>query len=361
VFLEAFWWWGYYVPFSFNRRLLEDWSRASAVWQREHAADQDSSGVSRDQLLHDALTTLLNEYPVSHFAKPRGAKWDVIRDKLLLIRRLCGLHVRPTRKLSAEEVEERRRADAFIHVFLAHTRRFRDPHDPKAQEYYAEAAQLFTALHDRWNESWMAYERSDLAVERADAVGAAAHLATAGALTRDLVSRTDEWDHELAGNIHRTLGDIFWTARAWAEAGREYGRAVTHAYWFQGDPHAPDEYTQQFYLELTSRSAERIAATRATDWPGSPADLRTFVSALSAELPNAPRPPDEIETASDGTGGLRAQLFPAGPKENELRSDDSAFLRTWQLLCEDPSPMLRWLVDLEEAAAGVREHGISES
>jgi hypothetical protein len=362
VFLGAFWWWGYYVPFPFNRRLLEDWSRACAVWERAYPAALDSTVAAGDQLLHDALTVLLNEYPVSHFAKPRGAKWDLIRDKLLLIRRLCGLHAKRGRKTSPEESEERLRTDAFITLFLAHTRRFRDPADPKADEYYATAARQFSALRDAWNESWTAYERADLAVERADVPTAAGYLVTAAAVSRKLVVGNEEWDHELAGNIHRTLADVHWIEGEWEKAGREYGRAVAHAYWFQGDPHAPDEYTQQFYLELTSRSAERVLATRARDWTGDPADARAFLSALSAELPNAPsRSPGEIETSGNGTGGLRDQLFLAGPQENELRADDSAFLNTWQRLCEDPSPMLHWLVELENVAVAVRNRRVIES
>ena len=357
VFLEAFWWWGCYIPFPFNRRLLEDWNRAAAEWERANATDEARTLRADDQLLHEALTVLLNEYPMGHL-KPREANWDLIRDKLLLIRRLCGLHPSIPKKGTPRENAELRRANAFITLFLAHTRRFADPTDTKANHYYAMTAAAFAELQDEWNMAWIAFERADLALERPDLADAAEHLGSAALRARNLVVKDSEWDHELAGNIHRTLADLLWSRGEWAGAAREYGRAVAHAYWFQGDPHAPDEYTQQYYLELTSRSAARVLALREEGRSPDNADARRFVATLVAETPNArqqaaAQQPDDPanRTASD----VRDKLFLPGPKEDELRTEHSAFLNTWQLLCEDSSPMLQWLVDVEDVASGLRE------
>ncbi|MFI0422019.1 hypothetical protein [Spongiactinospora sp. 9N601] len=266
VFLEAFWWAGCYVPFPFNRRLLEDWSRTSETWEWTHTAHQQRIGesASPDEQLLDALTYLLDNYPVTHL-KPPGAPWDGIRSRLRLIRRICGIGQRHTRPLSAAEKEGLKRADAFITVFLAHTRRFRDPSDRLADGYYARAAASLAELGDDWSVAWLCFERADLELEREEPEQALAMLTDAARRTRELALSTaaegdePDWDHELLANLHRLRGDLHWRAGEREAAAAQYSRALAHAYLYQGDPNPPDAYSQQFYLEMATRAAARMA------------------------------------------------------------------------------------------------------
>ncbi|MFA1549447.1 hypothetical protein [Actinomadura chokoriensis] len=332
VFLESVWWWASYLPFPLTRRLLEDWGRASEVWSgtRSTAPVSLERRKSDDQQLTDALTFLLDNYPVSYL-KPASAPWDALRSKLLLIRRLCGLRGTTRQDTTPEEAEDMARTDALITVFLAHTRRFKDPSDPRAESYYEEAINRFEQLDDEWNTAWMYYEHADLALERHDLDQTMSRIAECGRRARALAERTEEWDHELLANAHRTQADVFWAREDLPRAAAAYGRAIAHAYWFQGEPHAPDEYTQQFYVEITTRAAERVA-----DLADRPPLLRRFVDLLLEEVPR-----DKQSEVPDVTGlrtdlaRVRSRLFPAGPTADEMRLEESPFMDDWNVLFED--------------------------
>ncbi|MFC0040045.1 AAA family ATPase [Actinomadura rayongensis] len=334
VFLMAFWWWGTYLPFPFNRQLLEDWGRATALWEPGRAS-RPRLGRSEDQELVDALTFLLDAYPAGLLERPADTPWDEIRGKMLLVRDLCGLGPggRPG-GLSPAEAVDLDWADALITLVHAHTRRFRDPADPAGEELYARAAALFTALGDEWTVRWIEFERADLAFEAGDPAGAARRLAATAAVVRADGAAGGDWDHELLGNLHRLAADLHWGRGELGESAQEYGRAVAHAYVFQGVPNPPDEYTRQFYTEMTTRTARRIGELAA-----SPADAAVFVTGLRAQVPV---PGNE----ADRTG---TQFFPVGPTLEELRARDTAFMTRWRTspLCSvDPFPGLSHVVDL---------------
>jgi hypothetical protein len=330
VFLEAFWWWGYYVPFPFCRQLLEEWGRAAAGWNRSRVGERAGRGdeEDRDDKLLEALTFLLNTYPVGE--RVIGPEeWDELRNRLLLVRRLCGLDRASVRGASSEERHDLDRARAMITLFLAHTRRFRDPHDPQAERYYAEASGAFQALEDDWNTAWMWYERGDLALERGDLPLACARIGEAAHVVRAMGAGADPWDHELLSNLHRVRADVHWARGELAEAALAYGRAVAHAYWCQGDPNPPDEYTQQFYVEITTRAAQRVAAL-----VPDPAAANRFLAGLRNGLPGGYAAPVSDPLDAD-VSALRERLFLRGPAAGELRYADSAFMSEWAVVHED--------------------------
>ena len=332
VFLDAFWWWGVYLPFPLNRRLLDDWERSAAIWQA-YAQGRPlpiEESDSPDRQLLDALTFLLANYPTGYI-KPRDAPWDELRDQILLIKDLCELGRPHRRGISDAERLERARTDALIDVFLAHTRRFRDPTDPRADLYYQRSLEAFNRLGDDWNAAWILLESADLAVERGRPEEAAEFASKSAERARDLAARTDEWDHEILANLHRIRADASMLSGDVREAAVAYSRAVRHAYSFHGDPHPPDEYTQQFYIEITTRAVQAIEAL-----PDG-ADRDRFIATLRGELPPgwAAEPLPERDGAE-----LGALLFPRGPAEDELRTKKSPFMSEWRLLAEDvPDPM----------------------
>jgi hypothetical protein len=334
VFLDAFWWWGVYLPFPFMRNLLEDWNRVSSTWERPPATGR-SGQEEDDQKFLESLTALLNDYPVTH-VKPPTHPWDRIRGNLSQIRLLCGLNpaggLKPAimRRATDEEKDEMRRVDAFITLFLAHTWRFRDPSDPEAEKYYQAAADAFETLGDEWTSAWITFERADMCLEQGDLTRAASFLAVAGAAIRDLAARTGEWDRELLANLHRAWADICWLSGRLYEAAGEYGRAIAHAYWFLGVPnldggtHGPDRYTQQFYVEMTSRAAERMA-----ELSGRPGELDQFTERLRSKLPGNPPAVPTASLADAGTDLIRRTAFLPGPADSDLFLLNTPFMATW--------------------------------
>jgi hypothetical protein len=331
VFLEAFWWWGSYHPFPFNRRLLEDWTRALDSWQASGSVPADSVRHKTPELqLAEALTYVLDNYPTG-WLKSADAPWDEIRKQLLLVRRLCGLQQQRASGSAAKQLRsEEQLADAFITVFLADTRMYRDPHDPRADQYFTTALATFEELNDGWNVAWITCGRADLALRQGDLAAAHALVSRSAARIRDFVTETgDHWDHELIANLSRIQADACWAADDLGLAGRAYGRAVAHAYWLNGEPNPPEDYTQQIYTEMTTRAAERVLSLA-----GAPEQRAVFLASMRRTLP--PGSPDASElTAGDGLDELREQLFPPGPTSDELRLEDSEFMGDWNVAHED--------------------------
>lgn len=361
VFLEAFWWWGCYEKFDFTQRLVEDWERAISVW----SDSTTSETYAKDQQLADALWFLLNHYPTG-YRKPASAAWEEMASKLRLVESLCDLEAGWTH---ARDVEQRRQlalARALVNVFLAHTRRFRDPMDPGADRYYAIAITLLQGLgDDEWMLAWLDFETADLAIERARieeanrligesarrllaSMGYGEEVVAAGAGVRSDHSLADVpvtgWDYELLANLHRARADALWLAGRPVEAAREYGRAVASAYWFQGHPHPPDEYTLRFYCEMTERTSERIDDVARGD-----EDVAAgFVQAVRSELPGDGPVRPLVAAVPEGEGASLGALYPRGPAGTELRSDDSPFLDAWRQLWEMRSDPVAELLELVE-------------
>ena len=361
VFLEAFWWWGVYLPFPFMRWLLDDWARVSAEWVRTQVADTVALGPHEDpnQLLLKALTELINDYPRTHI-KPGTSPWDAIRDNLIRVRTLCGLSaaggLSPAAKKRATEEEQAEiiRTDAFITLFLAHSRRFRDPADPSAERFYEAALTAFRELKDEWTSAWLVFERADMALERRDLSASAELLAEGAVLAKELGLRTGEWDRELLASLHRTWADVCWQSHRLDEAARHHGWAVAHGYWFQGEPnavdgepHGPDQYTEQFYREMTLRAATRIAKLA-----DRPPQRERFVAEMLREVPRDSAQVPAADLLGATISELQEALFPRGPAENELRWVNTPFMERWSILYLDRQDPLAGLEELIQASPG---------
>jgi hypothetical protein len=360
VFLEAFWWYSCYEPLGFERKLLDDWERATVGW----AFGRTDPVLRADQELAEALEKFLDGYPTG-YVKPPTARWDEMESNLLLVRDLCGLSPDAGLPKDDKDRSTMMRAQSMINVFLAHSYRFRDPADPSADYYYGQALQTFDhELKDEWMAAWLLFETGDLALERAqqaqrsqqpdqeavqlrcaDALSLVAKAAgrTLADMTEeepdeeaadesDLAEEPDEeaaaagdWDYELLANLHRVRADVHWLQDELTPAATEYGLAVAGAYWFHGIPHPPDSYTQRFYAEMTERAAERIVALAKSDREKAVA----FASQLRDQVPGSPVDAAAVLVES-ALPGLVAALFPSGPESPELERSRSPFLARWR-------------------------------
>ncbi len=344
VFLEAFFWFGCYVHFDFIPRLIEDWERASRLRVGERP-----EVIQEDVELAAALAFLVDAYPLGHL-KPATAPWVEIQARILRAQRLCGLESESiTEGLEDAELRNLARANALVETFLAHTLRFRNPRDPGGRRCYENALKLVDEL-DSWLACWIVFESADLALEAGRVDDAIALLQ--GAIVRALEMHdaksagdapvrkrivvnlgvsTGKWDCELLANLHRLHADACWYTGDRSAAAAAYGKAVTNAYWYQGDPHPPDSYTQQFYDEMTSRVAERVAELRAS---GSN-EVDAFVSGITAQLP------------SPGSGNGELPPFPQAPGDAEYVPTGSTFMDAWSTRMRervDPAAELRALL-----------------
>ncbi len=356
VFFEAFWWWGVYLDFDFNRHLLDDWDRAAAAWQ-PHVVGPLASDKERaaDERFGDALRFVLTFYPTTH-VKPATAPWAEIGDQLLLIRDLCDVD-RARAAEGTEQADETATLDAFISLFLAHTYRFADPHDDHADRAYARARTGFVDAEDAWTVAWIDQERADLELDRGHLDGIDELLAETAVDVRDIALEDgpDSWDFELMANLHRVHADSLWLRGDVAEAAHAYGRALADAYWFQGGPHPADRYTAQFYAEITGRIGLRTLELAADDAPAAIA----FVQGIQSEFAEPRKLSAEAIGEILASGQLQdviAGLFPPGPTTEELVGDraGSRFMARWRrarLDARDPEETLAPLMAAAQPGA----------
>jgi hypothetical protein len=338
VFLDALWWWGCYVEFSFCRRLLEDWERVATQ--------------PADRAVREALTTVLGNYPIG-YRKPAGRHWDEVRRALVRLRdEGCEL---PKDRANLRTGQQRHVA-ALINVFLAHARRYQDPADRKADRYYEDATALFRQTKDPWNEGWMAFETADLHIDRQEPDEALRLCAEAASIQLTLTSLGDTPDEELTANVHRAQADAHWLRRDWPAAFEGYGRAVLHAYLFQGIPHPPDVYTQRFYQEMLERTTGRLMELWHRDHhedAAAMADRVRSASQLRPEATSKPAPAIEELLDQQKADELARALFPSPPLDSERELSLSAFMDRWRDAAEDLGGDVG--ADLEMAGGSVQK------
>ncbi|MGY0236447.1 hypothetical protein [Longispora urticae] len=326
VFLEAFWWWGCYHPFPFNRQLIDDWEKFLGAWgTRPTWNARGGSPKVAGQRLSDALVFLIDHYPHGHDKSLPSQPWDAVRRKLLQVQDICGLAPGTRFRVPEEDAVAVARARGLLDIFLAHTRRFADPSDQGASRYYDKALAAFTALEDHWVTQWLLFERADLDLERGQLDGALAGVDRAARAVLELAETDDEWDHELAANLHRVRADVLWARGELDPAAEAYRLALVDAYWFQGSPHEPDAYTARFYKEITSRAVDRILALAADD-PDAAVRFAIAVRPLAVEAGGVAPADLRGLILAGGAEALADGLLPRGPTARELSDPQSEFL-----------------------------------
>jgi hypothetical protein len=316
VFLDAFWWWGCYLPFRFCPDLIADWRRARG---------DDIDWVEDLELLLDA-------YPPGHRKHGEG-RWTDVRAALVAVREACGLDV----KAEALTEHDARHTHGLIDNFLAHSFRYATPSSEQqrerlhrqALEKYDEAALLFEQGEETWELAWTLFERAELHAENGDAERAREDWRQA------VILALDEEDWELTANLHRLAADLRWRDGDGAGAFDAHSRAVLHAYLFQCKTASrrPDAYTVTFYWEQLERTFKRLTATEGAAREDAVARLARAFGAEPAAVDDVAR-----ALASDDPRQLAGLVFPEGPKDDELLDVRSPFTRRVDLLADELAP-----------------------
>jgi tetratricopeptide (TPR) repeat protein len=278
LFLDAFWWWGIYIPSDSCARLL-DYGRRPLI----QAISPDMRDVVR--LLHRFLRTFPQQYkagraqvlariagvdpasdPAVHESSRRGA------DSLPVLRSLCGkLGITEIDALFTDEATaaaapgegmDRVRCHllGLLCLFLAEAHMYRAEIEPDsgalatAERCYRQADEYFHVEEDSWDLAWTHYGLGD-AISRQDHDPRPVwDGATAEA--------DGEADTELLAWIERARADYLWSHGDREEALACYGRAVFYALALQITSNVKvgaDAYTQAFYRETRLRAVRVLA------------------------------------------------------------------------------------------------------
>lgn len=282
LYVDAFWWWGNYVHYDWCDDLLADLadllSRAIPVGGGKDAQARARTDWRSALLLQKGLEALQHHYPLRS-QKPADADWPAVARALKTIESACGLDL-PTDDPS----EKQQHVAALIHLYKAHTWRYRaadeiDPmaHYDRAVQAYEKADALLEAVgdDDLWIRGWVAYERADMLVALVRAQGrplegeerrrALSLARTAAVSVQPSIdggkAAPGESDHELMSNLHRLRADMDRHDGRSHEAAVWFGRAVRHAYLAQVDGKAPDEYTMQFYIDIRAQAIDLVRSS----------------------------------------------------------------------------------------------------
>lgn len=249
LFLEAFWWWGWYVPFDFCAQILDDWRRTQPADEHE---------------LAEAFGDVLDGYPPG-WRKTGLGDWPRVRAALLKARMLLGVQsyakLEPRADAPRDEglLEARRTVRALISHFLAHTYRYVTGAAAHASIFNDDALRWFEVNGQTVEQAWERCEMADFALECGDPAQALQQASEA--LRMFVAAEDEEVDHELLANLHRVrAGATLAAAGDLRRSVREMALAVVRAYTFLVRPHQPDPYTTAFYAEVRDRAGLLLQA-----------------------------------------------------------------------------------------------------
>jgi hypothetical protein len=298
IFLDAFWWWGSYIPFPFCEQILADWTDATS------ADDEDRAWGAQLRIVYDS-------YPKGwRKADTPPEEWKTVRRELRYLWHLAAFDQ------AHPDDQEMQHIGGILDIYLADAARYVDPGDPEADERLDDAADRFSANDDEWDLAWVEFYRADLAVSREQA-----DLAIS--IAKESADRhPDLDDDELVANLHRVCADAQWLRQDPRAALDADARAVLHAYKFQVKD-VQDDYTDAFQQEMIERSMERMAALHADRNTGHTvlrsacARIRAFFGPYWREVGAGPLADvglDVIRALDEGRlDDVAGVLFPARP------------------------------------------------
>lgn len=235
LYMEAFDWWGWYLPFKFNEDLL-------TVWEQTQP-EQDCEFL-------EMFRNFQKAYPTGYKKFGKG-DWDQVIIELENL--IIDLELyKPAEKMTPDE----RMTRGQIERYLAEAYRFNTVPDLKAaEEHYMEGRDYFLS---NWNKDWMTGYLADLYFEGGNYSLA---VETARKSNTSILNESEDYrelDHELASQNYRVIGDAFLAKGEIPEAVGAYARTIAHAYIFNFIPEFPDEYSYTWYADMTQHVADKL-------------------------------------------------------------------------------------------------------
>ncbi|MEM3671496.1 MAG: hypothetical protein QW767_07145 [Thermoprotei archaeon] len=240
-FLEAFEWWGWYLPYAPCEELLH---RLQKV-----ARDEDRQWLG-------ALSDFYAFYPPR--AKPsRQGNWTKIVQAL---ETLCSiLRVSLLQAPGWFAPKMKCRLAALLYNFLADAHHYQGEYK-EAERLYKLSIESARMLRDHGFLAWRIFYLAEHYLERGLYGNVIRYCQEVLQMLRKLSQSFEELDHELLAWVRVRLGDSNMASGNPQQAVRNYLLASVHAYAFQVYPsdNHPDEYTLTFFKDILSRISKRL-------------------------------------------------------------------------------------------------------
>jgi len=320
VWFDGFWWWSCFTDegFDFCDELLLEWENRLSLSASDPTASGTDRRLERRVQGLDLLHRFKQSYPKETVDRNSGS-WPEVSETLHALRQLSALDG----EAAALQHASARHVRALTDIFLAEAARFGE-HDIKtAEAYYREALSLFRQDDDQWNIAWILFHL-------ADTFGEVGEYAVIQPLCEESIALgLNGGDHEVVALNHRLLGDA---AFAWGDAAaaiRRYGLAIEHAYRFQVEPQDPDDYTLQFYADMTNRVSSGLLL-RSVEEPEFTQAIASALrrSWLDCGVPLAAPANEGMLLAGLEAPALATSLFPAPLDKARRRSEGAAYAET---------------------------------
>jgi hypothetical protein len=364
IFLEAFWWWGFYLQFPVCEEILREFDLISA----------DKSDVDR-QWLGD-LSTFYRNFRWGYVYDQPGQEQ---RDWAKVGPAMLGLRGRARLNQIKNLDKERHIINVITEVYRAQAAAFRDPGgDPdKAAALFANARAAMRrsiAAGNRghvWRDAWIVYFTADMWSSCRRLNEASAALRELDALAA-APNAPDLFDRELTSRTASLQGEVYLARGDHAAAIDCCARAALLVYAYhvmqETDKQPPNEYTYERHRECTARAQECLAQVREHDpdaWrSGITRMCATFApywrlaggAAVGQFVPPAGSPPADWPPA-DGPA-LPEGIIPPLPDRTDLGNLNSPFAQLARELVNELEPPLEIWTHLSELPTG---HPLGES
>jgi hypothetical protein len=261
IFLQAFWWWGFYLRSPVCEQLLREFDLISA----------DKSDADR-QWLGD-LSTFYRNFRWGYVYNKPGQEqrdWAEVGPAMLGLRRRAGLN-------QGKNMDKGRHAiNVITEVYRAQAAAFRDPGgDPdQAAALFADARAAMRRsiaagnIADVWWDDWIVYFTADM-------WSSCGRLDEASAALRELDTRAaapdakDLFDRDLTSRAASLQGEVYLARGDYASAIDSCTRAALLVYAYhvsqETDKQPPNEYTYERHRECIARAQACLAVVREHD------------------------------------------------------------------------------------------------
>lgn len=258
VFLEAFVWWGWYLPSDVCEQMLREFRKISAT-----------SALAR-RWLGDLSTLYLNYRRGFTYSGQQRRDWNLVGPALLRVRRFASVS-------SGRSMEPGRRSiDIITTIFLAQAAAYRPGGDPQ------EAVTLFDQAREavrrsvadgypghEWHDGWIVFFTGEMWSHHGQPDRAAAALRDLDALAAADTTDHELFDKDLAIRTAHLQCEAYLAFGADAEAVDACARAALLTYAYHVDQETPvqppNEYTYTLHLEAIARAEACLARVRDRD------------------------------------------------------------------------------------------------
>lgn len=292
-YLEGFFWYEWSVPHWFCERLID-------ACQELHTAGADTAWL-------DSLEVLHTTFPRGWQHQASSEQWQRCTDALLKIR----YDAEAVQSSPPELANSASQIYAIASHLLGHSVLFQSGPPEQGMRFYTAARQWYVGEQNDWSRTYLDVHEIDLWMRSGD-------LTRAEDLPGTETAARELNDYEMLTLVIRMEADRLWLTGRREKALGGYLKAIMHALSYQAKQlnlpninYFPDVYTRELYVEMVTRTTERLDELTAGEKP-----LADRFAATARHL----FAPFWRDAAPD-------RLFPPPPGPDDLGLEDSDYIR----------------------------------